>query len=267
MKLRELALLVFAGLMLGVAPARANVAILGAPDDPSWNTDVQSKILASGVSLGSVDIINIANSTPSLATLETYSAVLVYTDNAFTQSGSMGNVLADYVDAGGGVVQMVFANATIPLGGRWDSGGYDAISTGGSAGQTELTLGTIDVPGNPLFNGVTSFDGGTSSYHSTGAVINGATLLAQWSNGDPFAAELTDKAGTIISLNFYPPSSDVRSDFWVSTTDGGLLMANALAEASVAVVTPIPEPSTLAIAGLSGLAMLALGLRSRRQAA
>ncbi|HZV35351.1 MAG TPA: immunoglobulin domain-containing protein, partial [Verrucomicrobiae bacterium] len=28
--------------------------------------------------------------------------------------------------------------------------------------------------------------------------------------------------------NFYPPSSDARSDFWVSSTSGGALMANSL---------------------------------------
>jgi hypothetical protein len=34
--------------------------------------------------------------------------------------------------------------------------------------------------------------------------------------------------GRVAALNFYPPSSNVRSDFWQSSTDGGLLMANAL---------------------------------------
>ena len=39
--------------------------------------------------------------------------------------------------------------------------------------------------------------------------------------------QLTDK-GRIVGLNLYPPSSDARSDLWDSSTDGALLMANAL---------------------------------------
>jgi hypothetical protein len=31
-----------------------------------------------------------------------------------------------------------------------------------------------------------------------------------------------------VGLNFYPPSSAVRTDFWQTNTDGGRLMANAL---------------------------------------
>jgi hypothetical protein len=266
MKFRDLTLLTVISLALSAGPVQGGgVVILGAPDTPSWNNDVQSTILASGVALGGVSIIDVATSTPSLATLETFSAVLVYTDGVFTQNGPLGDVLASYVNAGHGVVQMTFANASLPLGGAWDSGGYNAIAPTGQTEGTELTLGTINAPGNPLFNGVTSFDGGTSSFHSTGGVANGATLLAQWSDGSVFAAELTDKAAPIISLNFFPPSNNVRSDFWVSSTNGGLLMANALAE--VAGLNAVPEPTSVVMGGISVVMILGVGLRSRRRAA
>ena len=32
----------------------------------------------------------------------------------------------------------------------------------------------------------------------------------------------------MVGLNFYPPSSDARTDFWASSTSGGTLMANSL---------------------------------------
>ena len=32
----------------------------------------------------------------------------------------------------------------------------------------------------------------------------------------------------MVALNFYPPSSDARADFWDATTDGWVLQANAL---------------------------------------
>ena len=44
-------------------------------------------------------------------------------------------------------------------------------------------------------------------------------------------------AARIVGLNFFPPSSDARGDYWNTSTDGGVLMANALAH----VMTP-PGP-------------------------
>ena len=47
--------------------------------------------------------------TPTLATLQQYSAVLVYSNCAFNNSAALGDVLADYVDGGGHVVVATFS--------------------------------------------------------------------------------------------------------------------------------------------------------------
>ena len=81
-----------------------------------------------------------------------------------------------------------------------------------------------DLPGNPLLAGVSSFDGGSSSFRNPTGLAAGATQVAHWSDGTPLVAF----KGRVVGLNFFPPSSDVRSDFWKSSTDGVRLMTNAL---------------------------------------
>jgi hypothetical protein len=98
------------------------------------------------------------------------------------------------------------------------------------------------VPGSPLLAGVESFNGGESSYRNTVDVAPTATLIANWDDEftTPFLAVSSAKAGVVVGLNFYPPSSDIREDFWDASTDGWTLLANALG----AGVTPPPPPST-----------------------
>jgi hypothetical protein len=59
-------------------------------------------------------------------------------------------------------------------------------------------------------------------------LVAGAVQAAHWSNGQPLAGSKDDGAGRFVGLNFFPPSSDSRSDFWVSSTDGARLMSDAL---------------------------------------
>ena len=177
-----------------------------------------------------VDVINIANETPTLAKLQEYAAVLTYSDGpGYENSVALGDNLADYVDSSGGVVTAVFADASIPFGGRFDTANYWAIAPSGQTQTPEEFIGTIHDPAHPILDGVGSFSGGTSSFRtSTLAIASGATRIADWTDGRPLVATKTIGGTRRADLGFYPPSSDARSDFWRADTDGALLMANAL---------------------------------------
>jgi hypothetical protein len=210
-----------------------NVAVLYAVPDPNYATDVINKLQQTRL-LGNVDSFNVATGTPTAAELGRWDAVLVFNDAGFADSTTLGNRLADYVDQGGGVVEMVFANTTsIPLGGRFDTGNYEAIE-----GQTQVqgivrTMNPL-VPNDPLLNGVRTFNAGISSYVAGNATaVRGARLVAEYDDGNDMAAYWTPRGtGVVVGLNYYPPSSDARGDFWDASTDGDILMANALLLAS-----------------------------------
>ena len=207
--------------------ASADVAIYGAPGVLAWNNDVSMKLAPFAGVLGQIDVYDASSITPTLVELQAYDAVLVYSDTGFADGTGLGNVLADYSDAGGGVVVAVFAYS-ISLGGRLVTDGYLPMTF---AGQTQNVVHTlvIDDPTHRIMDNVMSFNGGSSSYHHAPvALAPGGTLVASWNHGQPLVSVATPMVGRTVSLNFYPPSSDARNDFWDATTDGGLILANAL---------------------------------------
>ncbi|HRI44615.1 MAG TPA: dockerin type I domain-containing protein [Fimbriimonadaceae bacterium] len=196
-------------------------------------TDPQTKLLNTGL-FTAVDIINATSATPTLAQLQAYDAVLVWSNVNFQSNVALGDVLADYVDSGGGVVVSTFANSTTTanrfLAGRWlaEANTYECIvSQGGNTSGTLQTLGTVLDPLHPIMNGVATFSGGTSSFRpNTTAVRPGATKIALWSDGRTLVA--VGPHPRRADLGFYPPSNAVSASWWDQNTDGAKLMANAL---------------------------------------
>ena len=218
------------------APVASQVAILVDSASPAtWSADVKAKLEGSGVPLGTVTVIDLTIATPTVAQLQAFRSVLVYNSNPFHDAGGLGNNLHDYVDGGGGVVVALFAHfdgqyATLALGGTWKSQNYGPIRSGLYYVSTPLQLGTRYFPGHPLFaaSPVNSFDGGSFSARCVGTTNYFSTRLADWSNGDIFAAERYGLNGRVLALNFFPPSSDASPELWLASTDGDNLLANAL---------------------------------------
>ena len=244
-----------AAVALGAAglPAMAQTAAIvaastntaDAQNEPRF-TDPRDKIMATGL-FTQVDIINATGigdgvGTPSLATLMQYDAVIVWSNVSFVDSVEMGDVLADYVDAGGGVVVALFANTTTTtnrnLAGRWQepAGGYIAIPQGGGFTiETTASLGEILVPGHPILEGVETFvnDVGIGSLGPFGAwrptetaVTAGSEVIARYDDGKTLIVVAPNPR--VVELGFHPVSSAVNDGYWNEATDGGLIMANAL---------------------------------------
>ena len=211
-----------------------NIAILGAIIQ-NYLEDIQTKLISSN-KFQSVNIVDVLDSTPTLSTLLNYDSLLVFNDESYDNGVALGNIIADYIDTGRGVVTSVFETGSglDYLQGRWHDEGYYVIDPSGQEDGTQLYLGTVLLPNHPIMVGVTTFDGGSSSYYGSGSLSLYTTIIANWTNGSPLIAEKSNKengdpiAGKCVALNFYPPSSDVRGDFWNPTTDGAIIMANAL---------------------------------------
>lgn len=176
----------------------------------------------------SVDIFDGSAATPELSLLRSYDAVLVWSNFPFHNPDALGDVLAAYVDAGGGVVTSPFASSSNrALGGRWAMGGYQILPV--SDWKTgNASLGTIDYASHPIVQNVASFDGGASSYRPVNTQLTPqGFVVARWTDGTVLAAASSHFRNRA-DLGFYPPSGAVRSGSWAFTTDGGKLLANAL---------------------------------------
>jgi hypothetical protein len=228
--------------LVAVFPTHAfaqRVLILVAEDPGSQAdlvNDVKGKLDATG-RLDQVDVFDAHTATPTLGQLLAYDAVMTWSSDSFHNPNLLGDVLADYVDQGRGVVQTIFsfyvAAPDARLGGRWHSGGYEVFNIGDVLNDN-VTLGTYDA-GHPLFDGVDNLDT-VFGFYQTGVVpASCAQVAGFWSNNEPLVASCAGPSGgRMVALNLYPPSADVIGINWLSTSDGAVLIANALDYAAAA---------------------------------
>ncbi|MEP0265172.1 T9SS type A sorting domain-containing protein [Dokdonia sp.] len=204
-----------------------SVLVLGSPGNPDWILDVEAQL--DGTGLVAADTFLTSTGTPTLAEVQAYDAVMVFTDAGAADPMAFGDILGQYIDAGGAVVDATFT-PNVPITGGFTA--YELYSASGQSNGANLGIGTINDPGHPILDNVTSFDGGTASFHNTGGTVAaGATIIAEYTTAAPLII-VQEGVGPANArrafLNFYPPSIDARDDFWDTTSDGATIMANAL---------------------------------------
>ncbi len=217
---------------LGGSPSVAIVASAAADVSAGQFTDPRDKLQATG-QFSAVDIFHAGLETPSLLDLLAYDSVLVWSNLDFEDATSLGDVLADYVDAGRGVALSTYATTSVvpdrSLGGRWATDGYGVITPNQGEVTGQSLLGVVSDPLHTVMSGVVALDGGLLSARPASISLeSGATLLADWDDGMPLAAVRDDLAGGRVDLGLYPPSDDVVFFYWDASTDGARLLANAL---------------------------------------
>jgi hypothetical protein len=207
------------------------VAIVAA-DEAARVSDVRCK-LHNLEMFSRIDVIDAQSSTPALATLFDYSAVLTWTGSSYGDADAMGDVLADYVDAHGGVVHSPVSFSNGPqLGGRWNAD-YNPLVEGNAASESDLHLQPFG-PLHAILAGVGDVDNGVGGHHTLSGVNTvpgeaAPTVVANWTNGQPMAVFKKKPAGGhVASVNMFPPSSDAFADSWNRHSGGARLMANML---------------------------------------
>ncbi len=170
-------------------------------------------LLASFPDVDVVDVFHGQTMTPTLANLMAYDAVIVAVNRAFGDPVTVGNVLADYVDSGGGVVLTLASFiGGWEIQGRFLAEGYMPFALGsGPIGAS--VLGDFDAD-HPIMTGVT-----TATGDLLGAVnLSGdSELVASWTNSQPFVAT----KGNVAAVNIYVGNSG----YW--TGDIPLVLHNA----------------------------------------
>jgi hypothetical protein len=239
-------------------PAPIKVALVTNGLNALDEADIQAYLNAdpriANVTLYSAETVGV----PSLAALQSSAdATLFITDSIGHDSGldvSLGNLLADFNDAGGGVVLTVFSwnpPGAIGGGGRIFSGGYSPFSSfPGQSGGGLLSLLTSDV-NHPILDNVNSFRAEFDNLSPT--LDAGATVIARYTNGRPLVALNADQ--DVVALNFFPSPGTSRNSQFL-TGDYANLVNNALYFSA-----QIPEPASLSLAA-AGLAALGLFRRN-----
>jgi len=179
-----------------------------------------------------VNYVNVGDSVPPLDVFSRYDAVLLYSNDFFTHADSVGDILADYVDGGGGVVVCLACLYTsglpddFAIKGRIMEEGYCPFEPAGASltAAGRIDAESVDVPLHPIFNGVDIFNL-TYAYNpiDPDPPLNAwGVLLASDINGNNRVAVNT--AGNVAGVVIFPPNQ-----FLDATTypEAQQLLANA----------------------------------------
>jgi len=156
-----------------------------------------------------INYFNAYNEVPSLSFLKEYDAVLAFTDPAPDDPEGLGNVLADYVDAGGRVVVCPYATVdSWRLQGRIMTSGYCPFlsQSGSGTGDSDWQINgdDLELPLHPIFNGtdVSNLKFWVNLNIPVPVLDSGATVLAYDTYGNPAIA--INSNGRVMAINFYP---------------------------------------------------------------
>lgn len=230
----------------GDAPVAPRVLIV-APDGAGKATDLAFKLEQTG-SFEAVDVFDLGAgfcpeevATPTLAELQAYDVALVFLESAPQPRFALGDVLADYFDAGGRVV-----TGMIPIGGRFagltcslagpcavgcNPGGkkYGVIPLSSPMGDSGApdALGEVLEPDSPLVQEVSTWSVSTPIRFSGATLAPTSAVVAEWASGAPLIVRGVVDGRARVDLNLFPPSDDTDPTYgWDG--DGVALLKNAL---------------------------------------
>lgn len=213
----------------GASTVRVNV--IAASDPSTYVTDVVTKITSARSSLYPSKTLTITQNnsstyTGSDLTTANYDCIFIWSNGAFSGS-TLGNNINTFINSGGGCVIAVFASASVQIAGL--NYALTPCVYPNNQSMASTSLGTY-TSSDPLMLGVTTFNPGSSRFGAGGLTAQpGATVVANYNDNNILVAKKTQASGArTVTLNFFPPSSSMRSDFWNIATNGSQLMCNAI---------------------------------------
>ncbi|TMK78120.1 MAG: hypothetical protein E6G45_07710, partial [Actinobacteria bacterium] len=162
-------------------PSCLSTKILIAYADNGHEPEMIRNALLAEPGVTAVDLFDGSNGIPTLNRLREYKIVVAFGGAGWLNPTAVGDVLADYMDAGGVVVATTFVwdIRTAELRGRYMTGGYTPFNTTNAEAFTWATLGDYDAD-HPVMAGVTML---SALGRNDLTLALGADLIASWSDG------------------------------------------------------------------------------------
>ena len=188
----------------------------------------------------------------TLGDLAGYDVVVAASNSTFSQATNIGNVLADFADAGGGVVLTEFTFQGIwALGGRIMTAGYSPFITDPLSGGYDFSgvLGTVYDAGSPLLAGAAA---ATTYYQADVGLDSSAVLVADWDSGRHAVAYNSLGSNSVVAVNLFPS----QNHYPFGETGYQRLMSNAVQFSLTGGSGPrVPDssPGVVALVSLAGL--------------
>ncbi len=130
--------------------------------------------------------------------------LIIYNDQSISGSAGVGDMIADFVDAGGTVIVAndALVEGSGGLSGRFMTEDYSPLESSSTISNGGASLGTFNA-GHPLMSGVSA--AGALSHLDVVTTSGDVEIVATWDNGEPFVAiKRHDPApvpGQVIAIN------------------------------------------------------------------
>jgi len=181
--------------------AKGRILVIYGDKDLNAVNNVIDNIKKFSSEIAQVDSFDGSTGTPTLDLLQKYSSCLVYCMGysgmsgytLWSSNGALGDVLADYVDWGGGVVTagLCWATSYGNIAGRFASGGYYAMPMGTLYGGSNVAIASILKPDHPIMKNVASISYAGSTcllYFASTTAVNGGDVVFTWNAGPSIGA-------------------------------------------------------------------------------
>jgi hypothetical protein len=150
------------------------------------------------------------NTAPTLGYLRQFDVILLFANGLFNQSTTLGNRIAEYVQAGGNVITATFywqnrSDSSLEATGWGALEGIDPFSSGtGQTYQAALLNATATVA-HPLTSGVNVLT--STGFRGAVTAKAGTTVVAQWNDGSPLIGyRILPWGSRMVAISLFPAS-------------------------------------------------------------
>lgn len=175
-----------------------DVLLLHADADMPGSSPIQTLLQAYG-DLGAVDMYDARYSTPTFSLLKEYDVVITWSNYVYNNPTAIGNLLADYVDMGGKVIntQAAIGIHGWEMAGRFMTEDYTAMN-GGNLLHARSCMDGYNTASPIMFGNanVCGFNRISGTY-----LTPGSSMVATWNDGELFVAAKDDRS--VVTINGY----------------------------------------------------------------